>query len=157
MVVRTQKYKLQPGTYIRSGLENVIREQWWVFLIALGIMSGTFFIKTLWFVIGATVALALYFLFWVIQFYGITQREENRLIFEPLTYEITSRQIIAQVSAKQGIPIAWDQIKRARRGKNYFLLSVSKAHLIYLPHNIFSSLHETKFVEILLRRKGLLK
>lgn len=157
MVVRTKKYKLQLSTYIRLGLENVIREQWWVFLIALGIMSGTFFIKTLWFIIGATVALALYCLFWLIQFYGIAQLEENRPIFERLAYEITSQQVLAQISSKQGMPIAWDQIKRARRGRNYFLLVVSKAHLIHLPFKIFNNLNEIKFVETILKRKGLLK
>ena len=157
MVVKTKKYKLQPSTYIRLGFENIIREQWWVLLIAVGMMSGTFFIKTLWFIIGATIALTLYCLFWLIQFYGITQLEENRPIFERLAYEITSRQIMAQINTKQGMPIAWDQIKRARRGRNYFLLIVSKAHLIHLPYRIFNSLHEIKFVEIILQRKGLLK
>lgn len=157
MVVRTKKYKLQTSTYIRLGFETIIREQWWVFLIALGIMSGTFFIKTVWFIIGATIALALYLLFWLIQLYGITQLEENRPIFERLAYEITSRQIMAQINTKQGMPIAWGQIKRARRGGNYFLLVISKAHLIHLPYRIFNSPHEIKFVETILQRKGLLK
>lgn len=157
MVIRTKKYKLQPSTYIRLGLKNVIREQWWVFLIALGIMSGTFFIKTPWFIIGTFIALTLYGLFWIIQFYGITQLEQNQLIFERLAYEITSRQIMAQVSPKQGMPIAWDQVKRAGRGKDYFLLVISKAHLIHFPYKIFNSPHEIKFVETILQRKGLLK
>ena len=157
MVVRTKKYKLQRSTYIRLGFENVIREQWWVFLIALGIMSGTFFIKTIWFTIGATVALAFYGLFWFIQFYGIGQLEENQLLFERLAYEITNRQILAQINSKQAIPTSWDQIKRVRRGRDYFLLVVSKAHLIHLPFKIFNSLHEIKFVETILKRKGLLK
>ena len=157
MVVRTKKYKLQRSTYIRLGFENVIREQWWVFLIALGIMSGTFFIKTIWFTIGATVALAFYSLFWFIQFYGIGQLEENQLLFERLAYEITNRQILAQINSKQALPTSWDQIKRVRRGRDYFLLVVSKAHLIHLPFKIFNSLHEIKFVETILKRKGLLK
>jgi len=157
MLIKTKKYKLPNSTYIRLGLENIIREQWWVFLIALGIMSGTFFIKTIWFVISAIIGLTLYFLFWVIQFYGITQLEQNQPIFERLAYEITSRQIMAQINPKQGIPIAWEQVKRARQGKDYFLLVISKAHLIHLPYKIFNSDHEVKFVETILRRKGLLK
>ena len=157
MIVRTKKYKLQNSTYFRLGLKNIIGEQWWVFLIALGIMSGTFFIKTPWFIIGATIGLVVYFLFWIIQFYGITQLEENQLIFERLGYEITSRQITAQISPKQGMPILWDQVKRAAQGKDYFLLVISKGHLIHLPYKIFNSTNEVKFVETILKRKGLIK
>lgn len=157
MIVRTKKYKLQNSTYFRLGLQNIIGEQWWVFLIALGIMSGTFFIKTPWFIIGATIGLVVYFLFWIIQFYGITQLEENQLIFERLGYEITSRQIMAQISPKQGMPILWDQVKRAAQGKDYFLLVISKGHLIHLPYKIFNSTNEVKFVETILKRKGLIK
>jgi hypothetical protein len=157
MIIKTKKYKLPINTYIQLGLKNIFREQWWVFLIALAILSGTFFIKTIWFAIGATVGLMLYTLFWFIQFYGITQLEQNQLIFERLSYELTSKQIIAQINPKQGMPIAWEQIKRVKRDKDAFLLILSKTHLVYLPDKIFNSSHEVKFVETILKRKGLLK
>lgn len=156
MIVKTKKYKLTTNTYLQLGLKNIIREQWWVFLIALAIMSGTFFVRTIWFVLGANLALLLYFLFWVIQFYGITYLEQNQVLFSRLSYEISSQQIIIQVTTKQGMPITWDQVKRATKGKGAFLLVVSKAHLIHLPHKIFNSKHEIKFVETILQRKGLL-
>lgn len=157
MIIKTKKYKLLTGTYIQLGLKNIFREQWWVFLIVLAILSGTFFIHTIWFAIVATVGLVLYGLFWFIQFYGITQLEQNQLIFERLSYEITSKQIIAQISTKQGMPIAWEQIQHAKREKDAFLLILSKAHFILLPDKIFNSNHEIKFMETMLKRKGLLK
>ncbi len=156
MIVKTKKYKLTTNIYVQLGLKNILREQWWVFLIALAIMSGTFFVKTIWFVLAANIGLLLYFLFWAIQFYGITYLEQNQLLFERLRYEISSQQIIMQVTSKQGMPIAWDQVKRAIRQKDAFLLVISKAHLIYWPHKIFNSKHEIKFVETILKRKGLL-
>ncbi len=156
MIVKTKKYKLPNNTYIRLCLKNILYEQWWVFLIALAIVSGTFWIKTIWFVVGATLGLFLYGLFWFIQFYGITQLEQNQLIFERLSYEITSRQIMVQVNTKQGMPIAWEQIKRARQDKEGFLLFLSKTHLIHLPYKIFQSNHEIKFLETMLKRKELL-
>lgn len=156
MIVKTKKYKLPTTTYVQLGLKNILREQWWVLLIALAIMSGTFFIRTIWFVLGANIGLLLYFLFWVIQFYGITYLEQNKLLFDKLRYEISSQQIMLQVSSKQGMPIAWDQVKRAIKQKDAFLLVISKAHLIYWPHKIFNSPHEIKFVETILKRKGLL-
>ena len=156
MIVKTKKYKLPTTTYVQLGLKNILREQWWVLLIALAIMSGTFFIKTIWSVLAANIGLLLYFLFWVIQFYGVTYLEQNQLIFDRLRYEISSQQIMIQVTSKQGMPIAWDQVKRAIRQKEAFLLVISKAHLIYWPHKIFNSNHEIKFVETILKRKGLL-
>jgi hypothetical protein len=156
MIVKTKKYKLTSNTYIQLGLKNIIREQWWVFLIALAIMSGTFFVKTIWFILGANVGLLLYFLFWAIQFYGITYSEQHQLLFERLRYEISSQQIMMQLTSKQGMPVAWKQVKRAKQGKDYFLLIISKAHLIYLPYKIFNSNHEIRFVETILKRKALI-
>ena len=100
--------------------------------------------------------LLLYFLFWLIQFYGITYLEQNRLLFERLCYEISSQQIIIQLTSKQGMPIAWEQVKRATQGKDYFLLVISKTHLIHLPYKIFNSKHEIKLVETILKRKALI-
>lgn len=156
MIVKTKKCKLDTSTYVQLCLQNIVREQWWVFLIALAVMSGTFFIKTIWFVLIANIALVLYFLFWIIQFYGITYLEQNQLIFERLRYEISSQQIIIQLTSKQGMPIKWDQVQRVSAKKDAFVLVISKAHLIYLPHKIFNSPHEIKFVETILKRKGLL-
>ena len=156
MIVKTKKYQLTTNTYVQLGLKSIVREQWWVFLIASAIVSGSFFIKTIWFVLGASIGLFLYFLFWFIQFYGITYLEQNRPLFERLCYEISSQQIIMQLSPRQGMPIAWGQIKRAMQGTNYFLLVVSRTHLIYLPHKIFNSKHEIKFVETILKRKALI-
>jgi hypothetical protein len=156
MIVKTKKYQLTTNTYMQLGLRNIIREQWWVFLIALAIVSGTFFVKTIWFMLGASIGLLLYFLFWVIQFYGITYLEQNQLLFERLRYEISSQHIMIQLTSKQGMPIAWEQVKRATQGKDYFLLVISKAHLIHLPYKIFNGKHEIKFVETILKRKALI-
>lgn len=158
MIVRTKKYQLETGTYIKMGLQNVIREQWWVFLIALAIASGTFFIPTtIWFVLGAVIGLVLYFLFWLIQFAGVTQLEQGKFMFEKLSYEITSKQILIMLNSKQGMPVNWNMIKRAKVGKDHFLLVMSKAQLIYLPFKIFKTDHELKFIETVLKRKELLK
>ena len=157
MIVKTKKYKLPIATYIQLGLGNIIRTQWWVGLIFLVIISGTFFIKTIWFIVAAIVALILYFLFWVVQFYGMTQLEQSQLMFERLSYEITSKQLMIQLNSRQGMPILWDQVGHARKGEKYFLFIISKVHLIHLPFKIFNSEHEIKFVTTLLQRKGILK
>jgi hypothetical protein len=157
MIVKTKKYKLETGTYIKIGLLNVLKEQWWVFLIYLAICTMYFVIPSWWWIIGATIALVLYFLFWLIQFAGIPQLEQNKVLFEKLGYEIDSRQIMVKVSSKQGMPITWDMIKRASIRKKDFVLVVSKAQLIHLPFRIFNNENQVKFVETILKRKGLTK
>ena len=157
MIVKTKKYKLETGTYIKIGLLNILKEQWWVFLIYMAICAMYFVIPSWWWVIGASIALVLYVLFWVIQFAGIPQLEQNKILFEKLGYEIDSRQILVKVSSKQGMPITWDMVKRASVNKNDFVLVVSKAQIIHLPFRIFNNENQIKFVETILKRKGLTK
>ncbi|MDX1627766.1 MAG: YcxB family protein [Fulvivirga sp.] len=157
MIVKTKKYKLESGTYIKLALKNVLKQQWWVFLIAIALCLGYLWIPNIWWFIGTGIALVLYILFWLIQFAGVTQLDQTKMLFEKLSYEITSQQILVKLSSKQGMPLKWDQIKRAQIGKNYILLAVNKAQLIHLPYKIFKSDNERKFVESILKRKGLVK
>ncbi|MEL7001975.1 MAG: YcxB family protein [Bacteroidota bacterium] len=157
MIVKTRKYKLESGTYIKLALKNVLKQQWWVFLIALAICAGYLWIPNIWWFIGAGIALVLYILFWVIQFAGVTQLDQTKMLFEKLAYEINSQQVLIKLNSKQGMPIKWDQIKSASVGKDYILLVVNKAQLIHLPFKIFNSDNERKFVESILKRKSLVK
>ena len=157
MNVRTKKYKLETATYIKIGLINVLREQWWVLLIVIAICSGYFFIPSYWWFIGAGIGIVLYLLFWIIQFTGVTQMDQSKILFERLGYEINSQQVLIKLSSKQGMPVKWDSIKKARVGKNHILLVVNKVQLIHLPFRIFNTENERKFVETILMRKGLTK
>lgn len=156
MKVRTKKYQLDKNNYIKLSFQNILREQWWVFLIAMAIVAPTFITHSIWFAVLGAIGLIGYLLFWLVQFYGVTYLEQTQLIFQKVSYEITSHQILVQLNPKQGIPIGWDQIKRARHNKDAFILLLSKAHMIHLPHKIFQSAHEIKFLETLLKRKKLL-
>ncbi len=154
MIVKTKKYQLTTKTYIKLGMMNILREQWWVILIALAIASGYFFIPSWWWISMAILAYVLYLLFWVIQFAGVSQMEQNKVMFEKVSYEIDSRQILMKINPKQGMPIKWDMIKRAKINKEDFTLVMSKAQFIHLPFRIFNSENERKFIETILRRKG---
>lgn len=156
MIVKTRKYQLESKTYIKLGLTNILKEQWWVALIALAIACGYFWIPSWWWISMAVVAYALYWLFWVIQFAGVSQMEQNKVIFEKMSYEIDSRQILMKLSANQGMPIKWDMIKKAEMAKDAFILTMSKAQFIHLPFKIFNTENEKKFVEAILKRKGYL-
>ena len=157
MIVKTKKYQLNSKTYIKLGLLNVLRQQWWVLLIVIAICMGYLWIPSPWWFIGAGIALVLYILFWVIQFAGVTQLDQTKMLFEKLGYEISSQQVLIKLNNRQGMPLKWDQIKRAREGKDYYLLVVNKAQLIHLPFRIFKTENERKFVGSILKRKGFIK
>ena len=157
MIVKTRKYKLETKQYIKLALAGVLRQQWWVILIALGLMLPAIFIWSHWWITGAIIAYALYIVFWLIQFAGITQMEQGKILFERLSYEITSQQILIKISSKQGMPIKWEQIKRAKKAKSGFVLWMSKVQLIYFPLNVFKTENERKFIETILRRKEYIK
>jgi hypothetical protein len=157
MIVKTKNYRLEKKDYIRFALLGVLRQQWWVSLIFLAICALYFVVPSIWWFIGALLAAGLYLLFWWIQFYGVTQLDQGKMMFERFSYEITSQQILMKLNAREGMPMKWDQIKRARVGKDFILLVVNKAQLIYLPFRIFNTDNERKFVLSIMKNKGLTK
>lgn len=157
MIVKTRNYRLEKKEYIKMALTGILKQQWWVALIVVAICLGYFWVASIWWFIGAFIGAALYLLFWWIQFYGVTQLEQGKMLFERFSYEINSQQIVMKINAREGMPMKWDQIKRAKVGKDYFLLFVNKAQLIHLPYKIFNTDNERKFVASILKTKGLLK
>ena len=156
MIIKTKKYQLPTTTYIKMGLISILKEQWWVILIALAICCGYFWIASLWWFFGALIAYSLYVLFWAIQFTGVTQMEQNKPIFQKMAYEIDSRQILMKINAKEGMPVQWNMIKRVTITKDAFVLYLSKAQFIHLPFRIFNSDNDKKFLEAILKRKELI-
>lgn len=158
MIVRTKNYKLEKKTYIRIALNAVLKQQGWMALVgALVISLGYLWIASVWWFIVAIFGLGLYLLFWWIQFYGVTQLEQGRMLFEKFSYEISSQQIVMKLNPREGMPLKWDQIKRASIGKDFFALFVNRAQVIYLPFKIFNTENERKFVASILKTKGLVK
>jgi hypothetical protein len=155
MVVKTKNFRMEKKDYIRLAFKNVLRQQWWVGLIVIAICSGFIWIQSFWWFIAAALGAGLYLLFWWLQFYGVTQLDQGKMLFERYHYEITSQQILMKLNAREGMPIKWDQIKSAQVGKDYFLLFLNKAQLVYWPHKIFNTENEKKFVQSILKTKGL--
>lgn len=157
MNVKTKRYALEPKVYRGLAMNKVIIELWWAFLIPAALSSLTIVFGEVWYLISAVILTVLYLLFWYIQFTGISQLEQYKMLFEKMSYEINSQQILMKLNSKQGMPVKWDQIKKAKLGKEYILLSLNRAHLVHLPFKIFNNPNEIKFVESILKRKGLIK
>jgi hypothetical protein len=157
MIIKTKRYQLETKTYITLSMKNIALTWWWAFLVPLAFVALSVVFSTHWFwAIGLTL-LILYILFWLIQFTGITQLEQYKMLFDKLQYEIDSRQILIKINTKQGMPIPWEKVEKVRVGKDDFQVFVTKAQLVYLPHKIFNNVNEIKFFESILKRKGLMK
>jgi hypothetical protein len=158
MIVKTKNYKLDKKVYIKLALTNILLKQGWIAgAAAIVICLGFFWIASIWWFITAIIGLALYILFWWIQFFGVTQLDQGKLLFEKFSYEISSQQILMKINPREGMPMKWDMIKSAKVGKDHFVLIVNKAQLIYWPFKIFNTDNERKFVTSVLKTKGLIK
>lgn len=158
MVVKTKKYQLETKKYVRMALGTTLKSMWWAFLIPLALGSLTWVLNsTNWWWISAVILTVLFVLFWYIQYTGITQLPQYAMLFEKYQYEINSQQILMKKSAREGMPIQWNQIKSASLGKDAYTLTISRGQFIYLPHRIFNSQNDMKFFETILKRKSLIK
>jgi YcxB-like protein len=157
MKVITKNYRLEKKAYIKMALKAVLIQMWWAIPIALAICALYFVLPSWWWIFAGVLAYGLFVLFWWVQFFGVTQLEQGKALFEKFSYEITSQQILMKLNPREGMPMKWDQIKRAEVGKDYFLLFVNKAQLILWPYKIFNSDNERKFIASILKTKGLVK
>ncbi len=156
MIIKTKKYKLETSTYIKMAMLELLRKQWWFIIGPVAVACLAFIWPSWWFISGAILIVILYLLFWAIQFTGVTQVEQNKVMFERMSYEIDGRQILMKLNERQGMPIGWDMIKTAKKAEDHFLLSLSKAQFIYLPFRIFNSPNDIKLMEAYLKRKNLI-
>lgn len=160
MIVRTKNYRLDKKTYISTAFKTVLKQQGWIAAVGFFVICLGYFIPgadSIWWFIGAVIAVGLYLLFWWIQFYGVTQLEQGKMLFEKFSYEISSQQILMKLNPREGMPLKWDQIKSASVGKDHFVLFVNRAQLIYWPFKIFNTENERKFIATILKNKGLIK
>lgn len=162
MTVKTKKYQLNTKTYIKLGMRNMLKQHWWFWFIPAGIIILNIVLnltvyKNIWIYFMAPLVALLYWLFWAIQFMGVTQLPQNKVMFEKFVYEIDSRFVLMKVNTKEGMQINWNMITKAEKLKDAYLLTMSKAQFIHLPFKIFTSENDIKFVEMILRRKELIK
>ncbi len=159
MTIKTKKYQLTNQTFISLAMKNVLLDFWWVWFVPVAILLiPIFYAPALWWCVSIALTLSvLYVLFWLIQFTGITQMEQAKFLFQKLYYEISSKQILIKLNAREGMPIQWNQIKKVKQRKDAYLLIISRGQMIYLPFKIFKSESEIKFMETILKRKNLLQ
>ncbi|MFY8035385.1 MAG: YcxB family protein [Flexibacteraceae bacterium] len=155
---KTKKYKVDIKTYIRHGLEHVFRKWWWAFLVPIGIiLPGLYFTGALvWLILAAVLITGLYILFWYIQFYGLQQLPQGKMVFEKYSYEFDNNNLLVKLNQKEGMPIKYDQIQLVKKKSDALLIFISPIQFFYLPYSIFNSDADIKITESILKRKNLL-
>ena len=184
MIVKTKKYALDQKTYINIALRQWLKDNWkWAFvplglIILNAILNVTGLYPNIWIYIVIVLLTILYVLFWAVQITGIAQMEQSKALFQKYVYEIDSRQILMRISVKEGGLLKWEQISNVVKDKDAYILflnnadalkntkanwiarvvtkGLAKAQFLYLPYNIFTSEHDLKFTDAILRRKGFL-
>jgi hypothetical protein len=156
MIIKTKKYQLEKNFYIKLSMIETLKSQWYYVAGGTLLLSGLLYFS-LWWLFLVVLAPVLYLVFWYVQYYGVTIMPDSKIMFDRYGYEIDSRQVLVKLNQKQGMQISWDKITKAKITKDAFILMLSKAQFFYLPFKIFNTETETKFLEGILRRKGLLK
>lgn len=162
MLIKTKKYELTPKVYRRLGIRYIFKKQWWlpaaIFggIILLNVIINLLGYKNWWIYTLALVGVWGWYLFWWIQYTGIPQMPQNKVMFEKYAYEINSQQILIRKNQQEGMVFKWDMIKEATKLSDAFLLVISKGQFLHFPFKIFNSEGEIKFLEAILQRKNLL-
>ena len=157
-ILRTKRYQLPTNVFIKVGMVSALKQYWWAGLVALALLLPIAIWPSTWvWVLPSVVGVCiLYLLFWYIQFYGITQLPQGKMLFEKYIYEVHNQFLLMMKNDKEGMPIKWEQIKRAEKRDDAYLLWLSVGQFCYLPFTIFNSNTDMKLLEKLLVRKGLM-
>ena len=155
---KTKKYQVPLNTYVKIGMMNVVKEWWWAFAVPLVLIIAGIIIGGGWLIglsITAVVVTLLYLLFWGVQFYGLSQVPQGKVLFDKLSYEFEQKQIKILKSQKEGMMMPWENIKSVTKTKDAFILKLSLVQYIHLPFEIFQTENDLRFTEKLFERKGL--
>lgn len=186
MTIKTKKYALDQKTYISLAFRQWVRDNWmWAgvplaLILLTAILNLTGVIDAIWPYVVIILLTVLYVLFWAVQFTGMSQSEQMKPMFDKYTYEIDSRHILMKLNQKEGGMIKWDMIKGAVKDKEAYVLQLGangsqqaalanlnpfmrfaasqmgKSQFLYMPFSIFNSESDQRFMDMLLKRKGLL-
>lgn len=150
MEIRTKKYSIPYGIYFKECYKNLILTQWWLIFIFNSILGYGIYARIRWLVIVVAVIECLYFLFWLINLVGIRYLPQAELIFSKVFYIFSGECIKICITENNMAILNWEQIKKVKVRKKYFVLFLAKAHIIYIPVLAFrSNLEKDIFLNIL--------
>lgn len=161
--IKTKKYALNKNVYLRLGMKQIVRQQWFWGFVPLGIillnvvLNLTKTYQNWWIYLVAILGAVLYLAFWAVQFTGISQLEQYKQLFQHYRYEVDSRQILMKMNEKEGGIVKWDMIQAATVEKDGYSFELGRGQFIFLPFSIFPTDNDRKLMDKILKDKGLVK
>lgn len=155
MDIRTKAYSLPKSIYFKECYKNIILSQWWLILIFNAILGCGIYYKIKWLIITCGVIEVLYFIFWIIQLIGVQYLQQASIIFKKVFYIFNENYINICISENERAMIKWDQVKKIKLKKNYAVIFLEKAHIIYVPYSsVKSGLEKNIFINLLKARQN---
>lgn len=157
MEIQTKKYQLDTQLYLKIALLAVNRKWWWAWFVPAGIFGIFAAFGLIWWGVGVSITtIILYWLFWLVQFVGVTQHAQSKMFFDKYYYVINSRQILMMQTKEKGMPISWDLVKSVSKDKDAYILQLSLAQFLHFPYAIFKTEKDLRVMDMFLSRKNLL-
>ncbi len=157
MEIQTKKYQLDTQLYLKISLLKVNKKWWWAWFVPVGIFGIFALASMYWWGLGVAVTvIILYWVFWLVQFVGITQHQQTKMFFDKYFYIINSKQILMMQTKEKGMPIAWEMVKSVQKESDAYILELSIAQFLYLPFSLFKTDQDLRVMDMFLVRKNLL-
>ena len=154
MEIRTKAYALPKSIYFKECYKNIIISQWWIITILSAFIGYGIYSKAKWMIILFSVLEVIYFLFWILQLLGIQYLQQASIIFRKVFYIFSEDFIQICVSENERATVKWEQIKKIKFKKNYIVIFLEKAHIIYVPFSaIKSGLEKNIFINFMKNKK----
>ena len=158
--ILTKKTQMDVKQYIQLGMKKVIRKFWFAFLVPPALLLPAIIWPgaLVWLIVTALVVTILYFVFWYVQFYGLSIAPQGKALFERQLYAITPEYLgmMKSETDPQGMMIPWDKIELVERTDKEFVMHLTLAHMLIIPFDIFKSQQDQNFAEAIMRRRNLL-
>lgn len=139
MDIKTKAYSLPKNVHLKECYKDILLSQWWLILIINSLLGYCIYIKLFWAIITIPIIETLYLLFWLFNLIGIRYIPQANLIFAKVFYIFSDDCIKICLSENNMAIINWDQIKKIKVRKDYLVLFLARAHIIYIPKTAFKS------------------
>ena len=139
MDIRTKAYSLPRSIYLKECYKNIIFSQWWLIILFNAVLGYGIYAKIKWLIITLTIIEVLYFIFWLVQLIGVQYLQQASIIFQKVFYIFNENYINICISENERAMLKWDQVKKIKIKKNYAIIFLEKAHIIYVPYTSVKS------------------
>lgn len=150
MDIRTKAYSLPRSIYLKECYKNIIFSQLWLIILFNAVLGYGIYAKIKWLIITLTIIEVLYFIFWFVQLIGVQYLQQASIIFQKVFYIFNENYINICISENERAMLKWDQVKKIKIKKNYAIIFLEKAHIIYVPYtSVKSGLEKNIFINLL--------